>query len=199
MNLENHNDEEQILQESSDVTSSTFNPYIDYSSQSLRGSNRIVLQMNSFTSVTSSTTRIPSSSSLNASSSELLSTTLSSDNRSQVMPEALDSSTEFSVCPVQTYSVPIQEPTKPTGRQRYHLLSPRQKFLVFIKVLLKVIEQQDDQRKLRSAKAVVAECTYRNRVGDINYCPLQEAITERLRLAVGDMYWNLAKSYCVDV
>ena len=100
----------------------------------------------------------------------------------------------------QTTPLQVQIPTpRPGGRDRYRSLSSKQKFLVFVKVLFKVIEQQNDRAMLLNAKAVVAKCAQRNRVGDRNYMPLQEATSIRLRLVVGESYWDRAMSYFLGV
>jgi hypothetical protein len=91
-----------------------------------------------------------------------------------------------------------QTPTKQKlpGRGRYPMLSDRQKFLVFVKVLFKLLEGQSEHSTLQRAKAIVAECTQRNRMGDSRYIPLQDAIRVRLRLVVGESNWTRAKSCC---
>lgn len=69
----------------------------------------------------------------------------------------------------------------------------RRDFLMFIKVLLKCIEQSKDHYKLSiQAKALVAECIKRNRMGDPHFSPLQENVELRLRGLVGPVMFNKA-------
>jgi hypothetical protein len=75
------------------------------------------------------------------------------------------------------------------------VLGERELFLIFIKILFKCIERCSDGRLRLRAKAIVTECTRRNRMGDSNFSPLQDAVETRLRDVVGDTYWNQAKVY----
>ena len=86
--------------------------------------------------------------------------------------------------------VPIRpRPSYPLRR----MLSEREQFVVFVKILFKCIEQSDDQNLRLKAKAIVNECTRRNRMGDSNYTPLQDAVERRLKKIVGELYWARAK------
>lgn len=67
------------------------------------------------------------------------------------------------------------------GRDRYRSLSHKQKFIVFIKVLLKILERSNDLTMLYRAKTIVNQCTHRNRMGDASFMPLRDAIVIRLR------------------
>jgi len=73
------------------------------------------------------------------------------------------------------------------------MLSEREHFVIFIKILFKCIEQSDDQNLRLKAKAIVNECTRRNRMGDSSYTPLQDAVERRLKKMVGELYWARAK------
>jgi hypothetical protein len=76
------------------------------------------------------------------------------------------------------------------------VLGSRDSFLIFIKILFKCIERSSNTGRLRQrAKAIVSECTRRNRVGDSNYSTLQVAVENRLKNIVGEMFWNQAKFY----
>jgi hypothetical protein len=75
------------------------------------------------------------------------------------------------------------------------VLGERELFLIFIKILFKCMERCRDGRLRQRAKAIVTECTRRNRMGDANFSPLQDAVETRLKDIVGDMYWNQAKVY----
>jgi hypothetical protein len=76
--------------------------------------------------------------------------------------------------------------------------SDRQLCFLFVKILLKYTERTDDHTLRSRAKAVVAECTHRNRLGDTAYMPLQEAVERRLRRSLGEVHWARAKR-CFDV
>jgi hypothetical protein len=75
------------------------------------------------------------------------------------------------------------------------VLGERELFLIFIKILFKCIERCSNGRLRQRAKAIVTECTRRNRMGDSNFSPLQDAVETRLKDIVGDTYWNQAKVY----
>jgi len=92
------------------------------------------------------------------------------------------------VMPSTSHSSVFRRRPSLNGRR---VLSEREKFVVFVKILMKCVDP-----KLRPrAKAVVTECTHRNRMGDSNYTPLQEAVERRLRGSVGELYWAKAKLY----
>jgi hypothetical protein len=75
------------------------------------------------------------------------------------------------------------------------VLGERELFLIFIKILFKCIERCSNGRLRQRAKAIVTECTRRNRMGDSEFSPLQDAVEARLKDIVGDTYWNQAKVY----
>jgi hypothetical protein len=68
----------------------------------------------------------------------------------------------------------------------------RERFLKFIKILFKILDQAKESHTRNRAKQVVAECTRKNRLGDPNYVPLVEAVQKRLSLFVGEAYWRKA-------
>lgn len=74
---------------------------------------------------------------------------------------------------------------------------PYFRFLVFVKILLKYVDRTNNPQLRRNAKAVVAECTRRNRMGDAEYTPLQDAVERRLRISLGEVHWARAKQ-CFD-
>lgn len=76
-------------------------------------------------------------------------------------------------------------------------LTERQQFLIFVKILLKYIDRTNNPQLRIRAKAVVAECTQRNRMGDTDYMPLQDAVERRLRVSLGEVHWARAK-LCFD-
>ena len=70
----------------------------------------------------------------------------------------------------------------------------KKRFLLFIKILFKSLEQAPPE--LRDvAKAIVSDCTRRNRLGDPSYVPLMDAIDRRLRGHVGEVHWRRAHMY----
>jgi hypothetical protein len=80
-------------------------------------------------------------------------------------------------------------------RQQQRALSEREVFLIFIKMLFTCIERSGNVRLRQHAKAIVSECTRRNRMGDSDYSPLQVAVETRLKNVVVEMFWNQAKIY----
>lgn len=75
-------------------------------------------------------------------------------------------------------------------------LNEREKFLLFVKILFRYLDRTDNPRLTQKAKQVVAECTRRNRMGDLDYTPLQPAVEARLRGTIGVEHWRRAKKYC---
>jgi hypothetical protein len=75
--------------------------------------------------------------------------------------------------------------------------NPRQRrdFLLFVRVLIKCIEQSRNYKLTLQTKALVAECVKRNRMGDPHFSPLQDSMEIRLRGLVGPNYWHQAKDY----
>lgn len=72
-------------------------------------------------------------------------------------------------------------------------LNQRQEFFVLVKILLKVLKDNQDMDRLVRAKAIIAECTHRNRTGDTAFTNLQGSVESRLRRTVGEVYWTQAK------
>ncbi|CAB9504716.1 expressed unknown protein [Seminavis robusta] len=69
----------------------------------------------------------------------------------------------------------------------------RREFLLFVRVLIKCIEQSNNYKLTMQTKALVAECVKRNRMGDPHFTPLQDSMALRLRGLVGPQYWTKAK------
>ena len=94
--------------------------------------------------------------------------------------------------------VPVQLPVRPSIASS-RPITEREHFLLFVKVLFKFIEQENNPRLRQVAKVVLSDCTRRNRMGD--GVPLQETVERRLRAVVGEGYWTQAKlyvdSYCL--
>jgi hypothetical protein len=70
--------------------------------------------------------------------------------------------------------------------------SPRERFLIFIKILFKCLDQGNEPTLQQRAKKIVVECTRRNRLGDPQFSPLMEAVEKRLRRVVGEVHWRRA-------
>jgi hypothetical protein len=75
-------------------------------------------------------------------------------------------------------------------------VNERQAFLIFIKILFRIISVNEENELLRrKARAIVFECTYQNRMRHEHYLDLQHAVASRLRLLVGESYWKQARDY----
>ena len=70
----------------------------------------------------------------------------------------------------------------------------KKKFLLFIKILFKYLDKSDPEIR-DEAKAIVSDCTRRNRLGDPLYASLMDSIDSRLRGHVGEMHWRRAHMY----
>lgn len=77
-------------------------------------------------------------------------------------------------------------------------LTEREQFAIFVKILMK-LTGNNPAIKMR-AKAIISECTRRNRIGDLDYTPLMAAVERNLKNGVGELYWARAKlffdAYC---
>lgn len=69
----------------------------------------------------------------------------------------------------------------------------RKMFFAFVKVLLKYLEKTNDDSLRKRAKAIISECTFRNRNGDSDYLCLQGAIERRLQQSLGPYHWDRAQ------
>jgi hypothetical protein len=64
----------------------------------------------------------------------------------------------------------------------------RDNFLLFIKILFKVLE--DDPTVRSRAQRIVMECRRQNQSGDPNYIPLMAGVERHLRVFVGEPKWR---------
>ncbi|KAG7346482.1 hypothetical protein IV203_005550 [Nitzschia inconspicua] len=72
----------------------------------------------------------------------------------------------------------------------------KRRFAVFVKILFRELDRSEDRAELREvAKAIVLDCTRRNRLGDPAYRPLMNAVDQRLRRHVGETHWRRAHLY----
>jgi hypothetical protein len=82
--------------------------------------------------------------------------------------------------------------------RRMRKMNERQEFVAFIKVLFQYLKDNQDFKRLSQAKAIVAECTQRNRIGVAGYTELKQSTERRLRPVIGEVYWSQAKDYLRD-
>jgi len=80
--------------------------------------------------------------------------------------------------------------TSITGSRR---LNEREQFYCFVKILLKLLEQHDDDRLLATTKLVIRECVRRNRDAADENDPLIATVERRLRPRM-ERYWQTAQT-----
>jgi len=68
-------------------------------------------------------------------------------------------------------------------------------FFMFLKILLKSIEQSGDRVLSQQVRSAILTCTRRNRMGDPHFSPLDKVLEEYLRQMVGELNWAKAKDY----
>ena len=79
------------------------------------------------------------------------------------------------------------------GRTNGNVESTRRKqFLIFIKIILKCLDH--DPTLHLEAKQIITECTKKNRQKKAGYDNLSDAITQKLRIAVGERHWSRAET-----
>jgi hypothetical protein len=66
---------------------------------------------------------------------------------------------------------------------------------MFLKILLKSIEQSGDRVLSQQVRSAILTCTRRNRMGDPRFSPLDQVLEEYLRKMVGELNWAKAKDY----
>lgn len=100
----------------------------------------------------------------------------------------------------QTAAAPVtrKAPSPSSLRQQLASVSSknneRQPFLIFVKVVFRYLKRMNASSTLLArVKSVVAECTLRNRQGDVDYTPLQPAVERRLRQSLGEIHWARAE------
>jgi hypothetical protein len=76
-------------------------------------------------------------------------------------------------------------------------LNDREQFLMFVKIVFRLLDENNalntnDPIK-RRVKAVIAECTLKNRNNDSDYVPLSSAVERRLEPILQHQIWNKAK------
>jgi hypothetical protein len=73
----------------------------------------------------------------------------------------------------------------------------RDRFAVFVKVLLKALKDSGDFALLGSVKQIILVCTRRNQAGDPNFTPLAETTSRLLQYVVGQAQWQRAERLLV--
>jgi hypothetical protein len=68
----------------------------------------------------------------------------------------------------------------------------RENFLMFIKILFKILEDAREPETRSKAQRIVMECNRRSKQGDPNFYPLMDALERRLRGFVGEAKWRRA-------
>ena len=71
----------------------------------------------------------------------------------------------------------------------------KRRFLLFIKILFKSLEQACEFETRDRAREIVSDCTRRNRLEDPAFTPLIDVIDQRLRRYVGEAHWRRAHMY----
>ena len=92
--------------------------------------------------------------------------------------------------------LPTQQLRQPVAVRR-RIPQEQKRFALFIKILLRYLGQTKNPALRLHAKDVVADCTRRSRRGELEYKPLQRAVEDRLRMAIGMEHWTRALS-CFD-
>jgi len=88
------------------------------------------------------------------------------------------------------------QPTHSTLRdERLRLLSEYQRFLIFIKIMLKILEQNEEHSTVQKANMIIDRCWKYHCMGNDNYQNFQEAVVCRLRTTISELYWNLTSDY----
>ena len=84
----------------------------------------------------------------------------------------------------------------PAFRRLEPKLGEREKFLLFVKILLKYLERTGRTELRQQVKVIVAQCVLRNRLGDRDFFPLKETVEQKLRMLVSPILWYRVEAYC---
>lgn len=88
--------------------------------------------------------------------------------------------------PVAEISMNAQQP------YRSPVVQERENFLLFIKILFKILEDAQEPEVKSKAQRIVMECKRRSQQGDPNFSPLMDALERQLRGFVGEQKWRRA-------
>eukprot|EP00339_Tiarina_fusa_P018829 CAMPEP_0117035838 /NCGR_PEP_ID=MMETSP0472-20121206/25430_1 /TAXON_ID=693140 ORGANISM="Tiarina fusus, Strain LIS" /NCGR_SAMPLE_ID=MMETSP0472 /ASSEMBLY_ACC=CAM_ASM_000603 /LENGTH=203 /DNA_ID=CAMNT_0004745431 /DNA_START=188 /DNA_END=796 /DNA_ORIENTATION=- len=80
-------------------------------------------------------------------------------------------------------------PSSEEGQRRNPVVVERENFLMFIKILFKILEEAKEPETKTKAQRIVMECRRRSKQGDPNFNPMMEAVERRLRVFVGETKW----------
>jgi hypothetical protein len=75
---------------------------------------------------------------------------------------------------------------------RSPVVQERENFLLFIKILFKILEDAHEPDVKSKAQRIVMDCKRRSQQGDPNFSPLMDALERRLRGFVGELKWRRA-------
>ena len=75
---------------------------------------------------------------------------------------------------------------------RSHVVQERENFLIFVKILFKILEEAREPEVRSKAQRIVMECRRLSQQGDPNFVPLMDALERRLRGFVGEVKWRKA-------
>lgn len=89
--------------------------------------------------------------------------------------------------------IPLIRPRPtPTPGSKTVVHQERENFLLFIKILFRILEQAHEPQTRQRAQRIVVECNRKFKQGDPNYVPLMDAVERRLRRFVGEANWSKA-------
>lgn len=91
-----------------------------------------------------------------------------------------------------SHAVTEDEASAPPPQPRSVVAMERENFLVFIKILFKILDQANEPETKSRAQRIVLECRRRSQAGDPNFMPLMDATEKRLRAFVGEAKWRRA-------
>ena len=146
------------------------------------------------TLATSSTTTVSQSSSetvVDTTTHSVSDTAVSLPPPPALEPEPATSAASTAAVPTSDSGEMVQNQSQQQQQQQ------KRQFLVFIKILFKILDQNHDVtvEKREAARAIVADCTRRNRLGDPAFIPLMAAVDARLRRHLGEQHWRKAHIY----
>lgn len=120
----------------------------------------------------------------------LLHPPLSNNNTTSMIPPPPDQLCYPPVPGSISFSVEAAPPPPPPP-----VMDRRKQFLVFVKILMKHLEKNAEDRIRLQAKRVLTECIAKNRQGDPEYTPLHIAAEARILPIVGPRHWNRSVQY----
>jgi hypothetical protein len=71
----------------------------------------------------------------------------------------------------------------------------KQTFLLFVKILFKLLKEKQGNEFTTKARRMVMECRRRNQQNDPKFSPLMETLERHLRIFVGEAIWKRAHAY----